>query len=100
MTEIERRATPPTPARRKRPKREVESADMAPFIERMARAMVKRAHDGDLDALAALVSMTDAMQTATRDAGAALHGAPFRYSWTEIGAHLGVSRQAAQKRFS
>lgn len=100
MSAIERRSTPAAPAtRRKRPKREYESTDMTPFVSRIARSMVRRAADGDLDALSALVAMSAALDDAARQAGAALHEEPLAYSWTEIADHLGISRQAARQRF-
>lgn len=73
---------------------------MADFVGRIARAMVRRAADGDLEAITALATMRQAVDAATVDAARALHDHPSAgYSWTEIGRELGVSRQAALQRF-
>jgi hypothetical protein len=66
----------------------------------MGRALVRRAADGDLDALAALVESRDALDAAIGDAARALHYDFHQpYSWTEIGREVGITRQAAQQRF-
>ncbi|MFT4287429.1 hypothetical protein [Nocardioides sp.] len=88
-----------------RRKRERESPDMVPFVGRVARAMVKRAAEGDLEALVALRAMQSAIDAATIDAARALHGhasteyGGSAYSWTGIGRVLGISRQAARQAF-
>lgn len=66
---------------------------------RMFRALVNRAADGDTEALEVLAglereaasSLTLAVRRAHSEAG---------YSFTELGAVLGVSRQAARQRVS
>jgi hypothetical protein len=77
-----------------------EALELASFLRRMARALVRRAGEGDLDALTALVQSRDALDTAIGDAARALHY-DFRdpYSWGDIARELGITRQAAQQRF-
>ena len=73
---------------------------MAAFVGRIARAMVRRAGEGDLEALSALKQMRADVDAATKAAAQALHADPYGYSWTEIGRELGITRQAARQQFS
>ena len=73
-----------------------EAPDMAAMMRRVTRALVRRAEDGDLEALTALVDVEAAVHAATRDAAVALHDGPFAYSWNEIARELGITRQAAR----
>lgn len=83
-----------------RRKKDREALELAGFLRRMARALVRRAAGGDLDALAALVESRDALDAAIGDAARALHYDFHQpYSWGEIARELGISRQAAQQRF-
>jgi hypothetical protein len=68
------------------------------FGRRIIRAYGRRTVEGDLDALTGLVELQSELQAAILKAGADAH--TFGYSWTEIGAALGTSRQAAERRFS
>ena len=82
-----------------------EALELVGFQRRMARALVKRAREGDLDALVALVDARDAFNAAIVAAAQALHydyhdvhsGS---YSWGEIARELGITRQAARQRFA
>jgi hypothetical protein len=67
----------------------------------MSRALVRRAAEGDLDALEVLALARDDLDAAIGDAARALHD-EFHdpYSWTEIGRVLGVTRQAARQAYS
>lgn len=76
-----------------------ECPDMAAMMSRLARAMVRRANEGDLEALSALASTERAIHDAIVGAAQALHYGPQAYSWTEVARELGVTRQAAQMRF-
>lgn len=78
-------------------KREYEAPDLEKAIARLARALVRRAADGDTEALSCLVSTCEAIENATSEAAAALHQPPWSYSWAEIGAELGITRQGAQQ---
>lgn len=71
---------------------------MAAMVARVSRSMTRRAAEGDMEALTALLAMGEAVDVATVLAGRALHD--FGYSWTDIGNELGTSKQAAAKRFS
>lgn len=71
---------------------------MAAFVCRVARGMVRRAAEGDLEVLSALQSMSAAIDQATTEAAKALHDQA-GYSWTEVGRELGTTRQAAFQRF-
>lgn len=76
-----------------------ESPDLGGAALRMMRALVRRAAEGDTEALeqlqrleeAASVQLGVAALRAHREAG---------YSWTEIARVLGISRQAARQRFA
>ncbi len=96
---IEKTKKPGPAVRRKRPKVFRESPDMSGMVGRVAKGMVVRAKDGDLEALTALRDMEAAIHEAYIAAGAALHAEPFAYSFTEIGREVGISRQAAQQMF-
>lgn len=79
-----------------------EALELASFLRRMARALVRRAAEGDLDALTALVQARAAIDEAIVAAARELHDGRFPtegYSWTEIGRELGMTRQAARQRF-
>jgi hypothetical protein len=77
-----------------------ECPDMAAMMTRLARAMVRRADEGDLEALTALAAVDVAVRDAIVAAARALHYGRQSYSWGEIARELGVTRQAAQKRFA
>jgi hypothetical protein len=82
--------------RAKREKRDVETREFGAFARRIVRAYGRRVADRDIEALAELVALRDAVDAAIHDAATALHGEP--YSWTDIGRVLGITRQAAQMR--
>lgn len=74
-----------------------EAAEMGAFMRRVCRAMVRRSGDGELDALVELVKTKRVLDAAIVEAGQAAHR--FGYSHADIAAELGITRQAAQKRF-
>lgn len=84
-----------------RMRREREAPDMAAMVGRVARSMVRRAEDGELEVLSALKDMREAIEAAYIEAGQALHewndGA---YSYALIASELGITRQAAFQAFS
>ena len=93
-----------TAARRRKPAKRtapVETAagrdSYAAFMARAVRAYVRRAEAGDDDALLALVQLRAQVDDAIHQAGRAMHANGF--SWAEIAAPLGVTRQAAAMRF-
>lgn len=75
-----------------------EGPDMVAFLRRVARAMVRRAGEGDREMLACMAEMYEYLGISLGDAARAAHA--HGYSWTEIAAELGITRQAARQRFS
>jgi len=76
-------------------KRFREAPDMAAFIARIARAMVRRAAEGDLEALSALRDMRESIDQAMTDATNALKAEG--YSYSQIGFELGITKQSVHK---
>jgi DNA-directed RNA polymerase specialized sigma24 family protein len=86
------------PRRRSRRRRgEVENPDYAAFARRIIRAHGRRVAEGDVEGLAELVDLAAHLDAATRTAVEGLRS--FGYSWGEIAARLGTTRQAAQQRW-
>jgi hypothetical protein len=81
----------------KRPRREVENDECAAFVRRVLRAYARRVGDGDVEALVLMANLADEIDTAIAEAVKGLRGCG--YSWAEIGARLGITRQAAQQRW-
>lgn len=79
--------------------RKVETGAFGAFAGRIVRAMVTRAiDDGDVWMLAELVNLRAGVDRAMADAVRSLnddHG----YSWAEIGAMLGVTKQTAHAKY-
>lgn len=75
----------------------VENAEFAAFGSRVIRAAGRRVAAGDIEALPALAALSAELDTAIGGAVAGLREAG--YSWAEIAARLGVTRQAAQQRW-
>jgi hypothetical protein len=75
----------------------VENDEYAAFTRRVLRAHGRRIATGDIEGLAALIELSDQVDGAVYTAVAGLRG--FGYSWTDIAARLGVSKQAAQQRW-
>ncbi len=83
-----------TPNRRRRP---VENDEYARFLQRVMRAYARRVAGGDVDALADMAALATELDEAIAQAVTGLRKTG--YSWAEIAARLGVSRQAAQQRW-
>jgi D-serine deaminase-like pyridoxal phosphate-dependent protein len=80
---------PPTP--------QVENDQYAAFVRRVVRAYSRRIAAGDVEAISHLVALSRDLDTAITTA---VHGLRrFGYSWAEIAARLGITRQAAQQRW-
>ena len=80
-------------------RREREAPEVTAAARRMMRALVKRAGDGELEALEGLVALQADLDKALE---AAVHGyrtGPAQASWAAVGEAVGASRQAAQQRF-
>lgn len=94
--------TPEGPEPNRRPTRPrhhrvVENDDYAAFTRRILAAHGRRIARGDIEGLAALAELAAAVDTATTSAVTGLRTAG--YSWADIGARLGMTRQAAQQRW-
>jgi hypothetical protein len=77
--------------------RQVENDEYAAFARRVLRAYARRIADGDVEALALMLGLSAEIDDAIGQAVRGLR--EFGYSWAEIGARLGVTRQAAQQRW-
>ncbi len=86
---------PLTPKRRSRV---VENDEYAAFLRRVIRAYSRRVAAGDIEAITAMAGLADDLQDATRQAITGLRG--YGYSWADIAARLGITRQGAQQRWS
>ncbi|HZO66240.1 MAG TPA: hypothetical protein VFB74_14645 [Kribbellaceae bacterium] len=75
----------------------VENDTYAAFLRRVIRAHSRRVAAGDIDALRDLTDLAEQVETAIRDAVIGLR--EFGYSWTDIAARLGITRQAAHQRW-
>ena len=75
----------------------METTDYAAFAARVIRGHARRIADGDIDGLADLLHLARELDAATQHAVEGLRA--FGYSWGEIAARLGTTRQAAQQRW-
>jgi hypothetical protein len=75
----------------------VENDAYAAFATRIVRAYGRRVAAGDIEALADMVRLAGDLETHIRQAVIGLRD--FGYSWAEIAARLGITRQAAQQRW-
>ena len=80
-----------------RPRRQVENDEYGAFARRVLRAYSRRVGDGDVEALVLQVGLAEEIDAAMAEAVKGLRARG--YSWAEIGARLGISRQAAQQRW-
>jgi hypothetical protein len=78
---------------------DTEPPELSGMIGRVLRSLVRRAEGGDIDALMELRVIAAAVTTAEVDAARGLVEGPGRYSWGEVARWVGVSRQAAHKRY-
>lgn len=74
-----------------------ESPELGDAVLRMLRGLVTRAAEGDTEAVEQLARVERLAGVATTLGGRLAHDAA-GYSFTELGAVLGVSRQAARQR--
>jgi hypothetical protein len=75
----------------------VENDAYAAFAHRVLAAYARRVATGDIDALTLMTALSADIDTAIHTAVTGLRN--FGYSWAEIGARLGITRQAAQQRW-
>lgn len=80
-----------------RRRRVTENDEYAAFARRVLRAWGRRVAAGDIDAIADMAAAAAELDAAVSQAVAGLRARS--YSWADIGARLGVSRQAAQQRW-
>jgi hypothetical protein len=73
-------------------------AEFIAFTRRILRAASRRMSAADPEDLAELIALRAAVDEAIDNAARALHAGGA--SWAHIGAALGMTRQAAQKRWS
>jgi hypothetical protein len=83
----------------KRAKRYTETTQFDAFVRRILRAYARRVGNGDIEALRSLAALSSEVDAVTRLAVAELRKPPYAYSWDEIAARLGVTKQAAQQRY-
>ena len=84
-----------TPNRRRR---SVENDEYASFIRRVVSVRARRMAAGDVEPLADMTGLATDLDEAISQAVTGLRQAG--YSWAQIAARLGVTRQAAQQRWS
>jgi hypothetical protein len=75
----------------------IENDDFAAFSRRVIKAHGRRVATGDVEALRDLVALSVVFDDAITNAVKGLRG--YGYSWSEIAARLGVTKQAAQQRW-
>ena len=80
-----------------RRRRAVENDEYARFVRRVVRAYARRIAGGDVDALADMTGLATELDEAIGQAVIGLREAG--YSWAEIAARIGVTRQATQQRW-
>jgi hypothetical protein len=81
----------------RRSQRVTENDEYAAFARRVLRAWARRVAAGDIDAIADMAAAAREFDDAMRQAVTGLRRKG--YSWAEIAARLGVTRQAAQQRW-
>jgi hypothetical protein len=86
-----------TPKSRARARRRVENPDYASFVRRVLSAHGQRVYRGDIEGLADLEALSAELDRALRHAVTGLR--QLGYSWADIGARLGTTRQAVQQRW-
>ena len=80
-----------------RRRRVVENDEYAAFLRRVLAAYSRRVATGDIEAITDLADLADQVDTAIRQAITGLRATG--YSWADIAARLGVTRQGAQQRW-
>ncbi len=75
----------------------VENDQYAAFARRILRAYSRRVASGDVEALTHLVAFSHDVEAAIRTAVIGLRD--YGYSWTEIAARVGITRQTAHERW-
>jgi hypothetical protein len=81
----------------KPPRRVVENDEYAAFVRRVIAAYSRRVAAGDIEAVTDMAAIAAELDHAIRQAITGLRG--FGYSWADIAARLGITRQGAQQRW-
>lgn len=80
--------------------RYADMTDYLTFVRRVIAGLANRVGEADLEALGAMAQLRDELDGAMLGAISGLrHDDDSPASWTDIGTALGVTRQAAQKRY-
>lgn len=79
-------------------KRRHEAPEVAAAARRFINALVRRAAEGDTEALEGLVALQPVLQAAITEAGQRMH-AESGFSYTYLADVLGITRQGARQRF-
>jgi hypothetical protein len=85
---------PLTPKRRSRV---IENDEYAAFVRRVIRAYSRRIAAGDIEAITDMAALAGEFDDAIGQAITGLRC--FGYSWADIAARLGITRQGAQQRW-
>lgn len=80
-------------------RREREAPEVGAAALRMMRALVRRASDGDTEALEQLVHLEAQASALIVQAGRAMHESGL-YTYTDLAQCLGVTRQAVRQRLT
>ena len=75
-----------------------EAPEVGAALQRMVKALIRRAGEGDTEALEQLIALDELTRQAVGDALRQMHDGPADYSWTYLATVTGTSRQACQKR--
>jgi hypothetical protein len=81
----------------KPPRRVVENDEYGAFVRRVIAAYSRRVAAGDIEAVTDMAAIAAELDHAIRQAITGLRG--FGYSWADIAARLGITRQGAQQRW-
>ena len=81
------------------PKRQIEATEYGAMVKRVVAALGRRAASGDGIALGELAAVETEVRRIAGLAARALHDQE-RWSWSEIGLYVGISKQAAQKKWA
>lgn len=83
----------------KNTKRQREATELGAASARMARALVRRAGDGELEALEELVRLQAVLEACLHQGVHAYREGPAEASWADVAAAVGTTRQSAHARF-
>jgi hypothetical protein len=78
-------------------RRVIENDEYAAFVRRAIRAYSRRIAAGDIDAITGMARLAGELDIAIHHAITGLRSQG--YSWADIAARLGITRQAAQQRW-